>query len=373
MDNKDKLVRDEDFINKAIAVTIRIGFMLFLLVWCYKIISPFIMPVLWGIIIAVSIYPVFKKLVSILGNREKLAATLLTLFALSLLIVPTVFFLESTVTSMQTLGKKIEEGSLAVPPPSEKVASWPVVGKPLHDVWMLASENIGAAIQKFKPQIKKIAPKLLSAAAGLVFTILQFIISIIISGALLVYAQSSERTAQTVFTRLMGEQKKDFTKVAGATIRSVVQGVLGIAFIQAVLAGIGMLAVGVPAAGLLALVVLFFAIVQLPGILVLGPVIVYVFTITDTTPAVIFMIWSLVVGLSDNFLKPLLLARGVDTPMLVILLGAIGGMMTSGIIGLFVGAVVLTLGYTVFTALLEMDSSSPQNSDSVEKLNSDNQ
>jgi predicted PurR-regulated permease PerM len=171
-----------------------------------------------------------------------------------------------------------------------------------------------------------------------------------------------------MFAHLVGEQKEDITKLASSTIRSVVQGVLGVAFIQSVLAGIGMLAVGVPAAGLIALLVLIIAIIQLPTILILAPVIVYVFTIADTTPAIIFMIWTILVSLSDNFLKPLLFGRGVNVPMLVILLGAIGGMMTSGIIGLFLGAVILTLGYTVFTTLLSMDSPLVQKTDSNDRL-----
>lgn len=361
---------DENFINKATTAAIRISFLGLLLVWCYKIISPFIIPILWGIIMAVAIYPVYKKLVSMLGKREKLAAVLLTLFALSLLIIPTILFLGTTVDTVKRLGRKIEAGTLTIPPPSEDVANWPVVGKHLDEIWKLGSENIRAVIEKFEPQIKKYAPKIVSTAANFGFTLIHFIISIIIAGALLVYAKSSERTAHAVFIYLVGEQKKDFTQIAGATIRSVFYGVLGVAFIQSVLAGIGMLIVGAPAPGLLSLIVLFMAIVQIPTILILGPVAVYMFTITDTTPAVIFLIWSILVGFSDNVLKPILLGRGVDVPMLVILLGSIGGMIASGIIGLFFGAVILALGYTVFIALFNMDSSSPKESGSIESVGS---
>jgi len=178
---------------------------------------------------------------------------------------------------------------------------------------------------------------------------LKFIVSIIIAGMLLVYANSGTGAVERVSERLMGEQLgKKFAGMAGATIRSVAQGVLGVAIIQAVLAGIGLLVMGVPYAGIWTLLVLLLAIIQLPTLIILGPIIVYVFTITTTVPAVIFMIWSLLVGASDSFLKPLLLGRGLDIPMLVILLGAIGGMILSGIIGLFVGAVVLAVGYKLF-------------------------
>jgi predicted PurR-regulated permease PerM len=153
---------------------------------------------------------------------------------------------------------------------------------------------------------------------------------------------------------------KDFGDLAGATSRSVAQGVLGVALIQSILAGIGLLLMGVPYAGIWAMLVLLLAIVQLPPILILGPIIVYVFSVAETVPAVIFMIWSMIVSSSDAFLKPLFLGRGMDIPMLVILLGAIGGMILSGIIGLFVGAVVLAVGYTLFVAWLDQD---PQGSE----------
>ena len=136
-------------------------------------------------------------------------------------------------------------------------------------------------------------------------------------------------------------------------MRSVAQGVLGVAFIQAILAGIGLLVMDVPGAGLWTLGVLLLAIIQLPTILLLGPIIIYVFSVADTVPAIVFMIWSILVGLSDNILKPMLLGRGVDIPMMIILIGAIGGMMLHGIIGLFIGAVILAIVYKLFIKWLE--------------------
>jgi predicted PurR-regulated permease PerM len=133
-------------------------------------------------------------------------------------------------------------------------------------------------------------------------------------------------------------------------------GVLGIAFIQAFAGGLGMVIIGIPGAGLWALFILVLAIAQLPPLLVLLPAIIYVFSTNDnTTAAVIFTVWSLIVSFSDTFLKPMLLGRGVNVPMLVILLGAIGGMISAGIVGLFVGAVVLALGYTLFQDWLNVD------------------
>ena len=157
-------------------------------------------------------------------------------------------------------------------------------------------------------------------------------------------ADGAVSAANSLAIRLAGEDGAAMVSTAGATIRSVVQGVLGVAVIQSLLAGVGMLVVGVPGAGLWAGLVLILAVIQLPPILVMGPVIFYVFTTASTVTAVLFLVFGLIVSVSDAFLKPLFLGRGVEVPMPVILIGAIGGMMMSGVVGLFVGAVVLALG-----------------------------
>ncbi len=347
---------DEIYYTRAIATALRIGFVGLLLIMAWLILKPFVMLVMWGIIIAVGIYPLFKKFAALLGNREKLASTLITLFALAVLIVPSYYLMESTIVSVQNFAVQLEEGTFKVPPPAEDVAEWPVIGKPVYDAWKLASVNLDAAIKAFEPQIKEFAPKLFSAVAGLGVTVLLSLISIIIAGALLVKADSAETTARKAFKILIGKQGEGFTELAGATIRSVVQGVLGVAIIQSVVAGIVMLIFDIPAAGLWAIIVLFLAIIQLPPILILGPIAAYGFSILDTTSAIIFLVLSIIVSMSDTFLKPLFLGRGTDVPTLVILLGAIGGMMLSGIIGLFVGAVVLALAYKVYQALTDEES-----------------
>ena len=160
--------------------------------------------------------------------------------------------------------------------------------------------------------------------------------------------------------RLAGDYGDELIDLSISTVRSVAVGVLGIAFIQAMLGAAGMMFVGVPAVGLWALAILVVAIAQLPPILILGPVAIYVFSVESTTVAVVFLVWSILVSFSDMVLKPLLLGRGVEVPMLVILLGAIGGMISAGIIGLFLGAVVLTLAYKLFIAWLGLDAE-PEN------------
>ena len=345
--------KDEAYYTRAIATALRIGFVGLLIVLSYLILKPFLFVIMWGIIIAVGIYPLFKKFAALLGNRKKLASTIITLFALALLIVPSYFLMESAIGGMQNLAAELEEGTFKVPPPSENIAEWPLIGKPVYDTWKLASVNIEAAVKTFEPQIKEFASNILSGILGLGSTVLLSLISIIIAGALLVKADSAEIAARKAFKILIGKKGEGFTELAGATIRSVVQGVLGVAIIQSVVSGIVMLIFNIPLAGLWALIVLFFAIIQLPPLIILLPIAVYSFSILDTTSAIIFLVLSIIISMSDAFLKPIFLGRGVDVPTLVILLGAIGGMMLSGVIGLFVGAVILALAYKVYQALLE--------------------
>ena len=356
MNNSSRSDEDKVFHSRTMDAAIRISLLALLVLWCFQIVRPFIMPVLWGAIMAVAIYPLFVKAYAAFGGRQKLTATLITLLALAILIVPTVMLSSSMIESSKTLAADIEAGTLTVPPPSDKVKDWPLIGEKLHSAWSLASTNLEGALGKFKPQVEAVSKWLLSAAAGVGGGILMFVVSIIIAGAFLVYGRSGSQAMESIAGRVMGKKGgKDFVDLAGATIRSVAQGVLGVALIQSILAGIGLLVMGVPYAGVWAALVLLLAIIQLPPLLILGPIVVYVFSVAETVPALIFMVWSMVVSVSDGFLKPLFLGRGMDIPMLVILLGAIGGMVLSGIIGLFVGAVVLAVGYTLFVSWLDQE------------------
>ena len=341
--------------KRTIDTAIRIGLLALLVYWCIHIFRPFLIPVLWAIIIAVAIHPLYVKFESLLGGQRKLALSLFTIMVLSILIIPTVLLASSMVDTVQHIAKQWEEGTLQVPPPPDRVAGWPLVGARLHTLWLAASENVMGTLEQFGPQLKVARGWLLSTAAGVGAGLLLFVLAILIAVAMLAKAQGAYQFTQALARRLVGARGDDFAALAIATMRSVAQGVLGVALIQAILAGVGMLIIGVPGAGLWALLVLLLAVVQLPPLLILGPVMIYVFASAATVPAVLFMIWGILVSVSDAFLKPLLLGRGVDIPMLVILIGAIGGMMSSGIIGLFVGAVILALGYKLFMAWLTQD------------------
>ena len=340
----------------TIEVAIRLGLLLLLATWCFLIVTPFILPVMWGMIIAVAIFPLFTKLKSVLGGRNKLATILYTLIALAFLMVPAVMIADSVIDTAHILADKHEQGELTVSPPDDSVKEWPIVGEKLYEVWGQASSNLDATIEKYRPELRAISEKLIATAASASATVLVFVISIVISGVFVANAAGAYNFTVRLFSRLINQQQGVvYTNLSRDTIRSIAQGVLGIAVIQATLSGIGMYIMDVPAWGLWTLFILGLAIMQLPPLLVLGFVIVYVISVAETTPAVIFTVYAMIISFSDTFLKPLLLGRGVSTPMLVVLLGAIGGMVVDGVIGLFVGAVVLALGYELFMAWLSAD------------------
>jgi len=353
-------MNDNNFTRNAIEAAVRLGLLLLLATWCFKIITPFIVPVMWGVIIAVAIYPLYIKLKSAMGDRNKLAATVYTLVTLALLITPTVLISNSVIDTSSIITERYEAGTLDIPPPNDSVKEWPLIGEKTYAVWLQASDNLEATLIKYDAETKKVGKTLVTGAAGAAGTILQFVLSIIISGVLVANASGAYDVTIKFFTRLTNDESgKAFADLTKATIRSVAQGVLGVAMIQAVLSAVGMMVMDVPAWGLWTLAVLVVAIAQIPPIVVLGFVSAYVFSVAETTPAIIFLVYCIIVSSSDGFLKPLFLGRGMSTPMLVILLGAIGGMMMSGIIGLFVGAIILALGYELFMAWLDDEAVRP--------------
>ncbi|MEJ2138711.1 MAG: AI-2E family transporter [Gammaproteobacteria bacterium] len=345
---------DFDLLQKrVIELAIRMGTLFVLLLWCFTIVEPFVMIVVWGIIVAVALYPVFAKLASLLGNRQKLSATLLSLVLVGTLAVPTFLLTESLIAGARALANAGDAGALAVPPPSESVAEWPIIGERAYELWQKASADLPAVLEEFTPQIKAFGTWALSLATGTGLGVLQFIVSFVIAGVLLATADKGAQATHALATRLAGSRGSKFAGLAVGTIRNVAIGILGVAIVQTALLSLGFLVADIPGAGLLALIVLILCIIQLGPGLVSIPAIIYVFSTADTTAAAIFAIWTIVMTLIDSVLKPMVFGRGAQVPTLVIFLGAIGGMLAYGIIGLFVGAVVLSLGYKLYETWLQ--------------------
>jgi predicted PurR-regulated permease PerM len=331
-------------------VLIRAGLIAILVISCFNIFHPFLDLMLWSVILAITLYPLHGLLKSKLGRSDARSASLIVLIGISILLVPVYLMGTSMAESIQQSMEVIKSGTFHIPPPADSVAAWPIIGKTLHGFWLQAATDLTGLLQTVAPHLKGPSLSLLGKLAGAGVGLLMFVFALVIAGVVMAYGENGSRSAVLIAARVSGPQKgADIAELCTATIRAVAQGVVGIAFIQMLLVGAGFVVMGIPGAGLLALAILLLGIMQLPVTLITIPVIGFVFATEGATVAAIaFGIYTFVAGLVDNVLKPLLLARGVAVPMPVILIGALGGMITSGIIGLFTGPVMLAVGYQLF-------------------------
>jgi predicted PurR-regulated permease PerM len=351
MNASTNIPADKAFLSNTMTAFFQISVIVILLFLCFKIISPFLNLVIWGMIISVTCYPAHLNLTRRLNGRGKLSAVILVVLGIAIIIVPTYMLAESTLSGVQQLAIDFQNGVVKIPPPTEKVRQWPLIGEKVHSIWSSSAANLQVTFNEFAPQIKSFGRTLLAFFSSGLIAIVQLIFSIIIAGALLSFGPRGYELTKTFISSLStAEQGEVLLNLSIATIRSVVKGVLGVALIQAFFTTLGLLVMGVPAPGLWAGAALVVCIVQLPLILVLGPIALWVFSVADPLSASLFLVYSLIVSVSDTFLKPFLLGRGMSVPMLVILIGAIGGALTLGVVGLFIGAVVLALSYQLLNS-----------------------
>ena len=332
-------------------VLIRGGLILALAMLCYRVFSPFLHLMVWALILAVTLYPLHQFLATKMGGKQGLAATLLVITGIVLIVTPTAILMSSLADSVRQLVHDVQNNTLKIPAPRPGVEQWPVVGNQIHDVWSKLHSDLPTMVQSMQPKIGELAKTALGFVASVGGGVLQFLASFIIAGIIMAFGQSGSRASQAIFERIIGpDQGREFARLSTATIRAVAQGVIGVAFIQAIIVGLALLVAGVPWAGVLALIVLVLSLAQVPALIVTVPAIVYIWSSGNysNVAAIAYTVVLFVSGLADNVLKPLMLGRGVDAPMPVILLGALGGMATAGILGMFVGATLLALGYQLF-------------------------
>lgn len=348
---------DRLFVRNMMESALRIALVFILLILTYDIIKPFLIPLLWGGIIAIATFPATRWLEQRLGGRRGLTSTLIALAMIMALVVPCFLLTESLLTTVKAASTTLNEGGLEVPAPPATIADIPLVGERIHSAWSLANDNLESALVQVQPQIEAMIAKILAAIGSGLVGVLMFVVSILIAAGFMTYAESTGAAAHRFFERLAGPKPGgEWASLCVATVRSVLLGVVGVAVIQALLCSIGLFVMGIPAAAVWSAIILFLAIAQLPAIIVIGPIIAWAYSQYDGTSATIFTVWMLLAGFSDTLLKPILMGRGLDIPMPVILIGAIGGMIASGIIGLFAGAVVLSIWYKLFGTWLEQES-----------------
>jgi len=337
----------------GVELTIRLGVLGLLLYWSFFLIHPFITIAIWSVVLTVALYPVYDWMADRLGGRRRLAAALITLLSLLIVIGPATWLALGLIDSLRTLSDRLDLSILALPPLPVAVKSWPLVGESIYQFWDLASTNLEAALAKIVPQLKPLGIVLVHIAADAGTGIIQFFVAIVVAGFLFSPAPSLVDALKRFSRSIAAGRGERFVRIAGDTIRAVSRGVIGISALQALLAGVGVLAVGIPGASLITSAVLVFGIIQIGPSIIIIPLIIWSWMTMETTTALLFTAYMIPVNLLDNVLRPLVMGRGLDAPILVILIGVIGGTISYGITGLFLGPIVLAMVWELFVAWIK--------------------
>lgn len=340
-------MKDQGTNQSIYDITIRLFILVLIIAWCLMIMYPFVSIILWSLILAMAIYPLHNAFAKKIGGRNKLASGIIVLAILAIFVVPLGLIVGSLVDEVKELKGLYDSGSLTVPSPSEKVKEWPLIGEQLFASWQNASVSLGQTIVKYKDQLSEIGGRLAKGILGAAGGVVQILISVIIAGILLTTGKTAEGLRK-FFRKVAGDKGDEFADITLKTVGNVVKGVLGVAFILAVLHGILFFLADIPYAGIWTLLILVLAIVQIPSFLVTLPIIIYLFTVKEPFPAIVWTVLLALAGMADNVLKPLLLGKGAPVPTLIIFIGVVGGFMLSGFLGLFTGAIVMSLGYRLY-------------------------
>ena len=329
-------------------VAIRLGFLALCVYMSFTLALPFLPLIAWSIILAVAFYPLFDWLRARLGGRGRIAAAAVTLLCLATVFGPAAILGASAVSSLEGLAAQVMAGTFSIPQPPEALKTLPVIGDGLDTFWTTATSNFSGFIDSYGHVMLLPGEWLLKAAAGFAGSLLVFAASVVVAGFLFVPAPRLDERIRAISMRVAGPRGSGFVTLAGATIRNVARGVIGVSALQALLIGIGLIVAGVPHAGLLSLAAFILATAQLGSALVVIPVVIWFWLTHDTMPAVFLTAYLLAAGAIEHPLKPIVMGKGLETPMPVILVGILGGTIAYGLPGLFIGPTVLAVAYDLF-------------------------
>ena len=343
-------------ITNIIDTLIRLGILFLLISWCFEIIKPFALVLTWGIIIAIAIYPAYKSLNKLFRGKKLISSIIIVLAILSIIVIPAWFLAGSIIKEIDQLREAYSQGKHLIPPPGEFVKNWPSILKPVVDLWQLASDNLEGAAVQHKEELTKLGSWLLSVLSSLGSGLTQFLISVFIAVIFLFKSESLIESSLKLFKRLTPEHGENFADLIVNTVQSVVKGVLGVAILQSVLAGLGLYIAGVPYAGIWTILCLMLSIIQFGSWVVLFPISFYEFATNDLLTAILFFIWVIFVTSVDNFLTPYLMGRKSSVPSIVLFIGATGGVLSMGFFWLFIGGGFFLIGYTLFTTWMNAET-----------------
>ncbi|MBB4110795.1 putative PurR-regulated permease PerM [Rhizobium sp. BK226] len=337
-------------IEARISDLVRLGIIGLFAYWTIVLIAPFALIVIWSAILAVALFPIFEALSRLIGNRPVIAAAIIVVFCLVLIIAPLALVAVNFADTTQALIGKLRTGNFTLPSAPVAIREWPVVGERIHDAWNRIASDLAATIIKFQAPIREVTAVIVTKLASIGGGVLSFVVSIMLSGLLLTRSARLAAAIQVLASRIAGEKGVGFARLAGATVRNVSRGVIGVAFLQALLCGLCFALFDVPGSGPLTFLVLVLCLMQLGPALILLPVIIWAWFSWPMSIALAFTVVTIPIMIIDNILKPILMARGLSTPMPVILIGVIGGTLSQGLLGLFLGPVVLGVFYELLKA-----------------------
>lgn len=342
MDKKNQI-----FNNSMYDAIIRLLFLFLIIGWCLLIMYPFASIILWSLILAMVLYPIHTKIANKLKDKRKLTSVLIIITGLVIIFIPSIFLIDAIVDEVNSLKTLFESEGFTIPPPNEKIEGWPIIGEQVYSIWQSAYINLEDTLSNYQEQIMGLGKKLASGLLSTVGASFQILIAFIIASILLVFPNTGE-SIRKFFRKLAGKRGDEFADITMKTVSSVVKGIIGVAFIVAILHGFLFALIGIPFPGLWALFVFVIVILQIPVIIATLFIIIYLFAVKSTTVAIIWTIVLIIASQVDKFLTPMFLGKGSSVPMLVIFIGVMGGFLFSGFIGLFTGAIVMSIGYKLF-------------------------
>lgn len=332
---------------------VRISLVVFLTYWSLRLIHPFFGVLTWGFILAVALYPIYEWLRLHFGGRKSLSAIIITAICLIVVVGSLVLLSNNMYSTVTDLSQKIRTHEQIIPEPPSIVKDWPIVGADIHRIWTLAYSNIGALVTKYSSYLLDTGKYLLGKTADISFDLLLFIIAILFSGYLLTKSDRLIVSINHLAKRIAPERGLTIVSIMKETIQNVSRGVIGLSFFQALVFGLLLLIAGMPGAGIISFIALIMGIAQLGLIILVIPVVAWLFFTKTFLFALLITIPLCLDALLDNFLKPFILARGLRTPMLVIFIGVIGGVLSHGVIGIFIGPVILAIFYDLVNHWLQ--------------------
>lgn len=326
-----------------------------LLAFSFWILRPFLVALIWAVMIVVASWPLMRATESVLWGRRWLAVTVMTLALLLLLIVPFSAAIATIVANVDTIGGWLKALSeYKVPPAPAWLGGLPVIGERATQLWQeLASEGVDVFMPKIVPYIGGLTKWFVAQVGNIGVLFVEFLLTVVIAAILFVQGEQAADWVRRFGRRVGGERGDDAVLLSAQAIRAVALGVVLTALVQALLGGLGLVIAGVPFAAILTAVMFMLAVAQIGAVPVLIPAVIWLYWTDDVVWGTFLLVVAVVVSTLDNILRPILIKKGANLPLLLIFAGVIGGLISFGLIGIFVGPMVLAVSYTLLSAWIE--------------------